>query len=203
MNNSRKDRYLERCEAVDAAMQRVQDLNKAIAERMRRYAKEGTLYTKTQRLADSDALKEAEEQVRRVLESFDEIENDSEIHALSLNEFDSVISGVCQKLSLRKDASTVLRTLLLRSHPFLPDVASSIPTRDLLNDLGIDKPTYTQLRMAFDELESAKTLQGADASSQITFKLFATLDWSADSLSVRYTFSGLFLHLIQRLGNLR
>lgn len=65
----------ERCEVAEAAGTRVQELTAAIVEKWRRMRKEGVLYSKGERKADSDALEEASEQYHLISESVDGIED--------------------------------------------------------------------------------------------------------------------------------
>jgi hypothetical protein len=67
--------YRERCEAAEATANRVQELTAAIVHKLRRMAKDGVLYSSAERKADSEALEEAQEQFRLVLESVYEIED--------------------------------------------------------------------------------------------------------------------------------
>ncbi len=75
MNTYVQQIYRERCQAAEDAAQRVRELHQAILDRWHRMAKEGVLYTRGERQADSDALEEATEQFKLILASVYEIED--------------------------------------------------------------------------------------------------------------------------------
>lgn len=68
--------YQERLKSAEIAADRVQGLHRGILDKMAHMAKDGVLYSRSQRQADSDALKEAEEQFRLILASVYEVEDD-------------------------------------------------------------------------------------------------------------------------------
>lgn len=68
--------YRERCGAAEAAANRVQELHRTILDRWQRMRECGALYSRSERQADSDALREASEQFEAVLASVYDIEDD-------------------------------------------------------------------------------------------------------------------------------
>lgn len=75
MNQYIQKIYSERCEAAQNAANRVQELTATILAKWKRMGKEGILYSSGERAADSDALVEAQEQFRLVLDSVCAIED--------------------------------------------------------------------------------------------------------------------------------
>lgn len=75
MNTYIQQVYRERCQAAEDAAQRVRERHQAILDRWQDMAKDGVLYTRAKRLADSEALKEASEQFTLILASVYELED--------------------------------------------------------------------------------------------------------------------------------
>lgn len=75
MNEYIRQVYQQRLEAAETARLRVVEITQTILEKWRKMGKEGRLYPRGERNADSDSLKEAEDQFRLVLESVYEIED--------------------------------------------------------------------------------------------------------------------------------
>lgn len=76
MNQYIQQIYRERCEAAETAANRVRERHQAILNRWREMAQKGVLYAQAERQADSNALKEAEEQFRLVLSGVYELEDE-------------------------------------------------------------------------------------------------------------------------------
>lgn len=75
MNDYIREIYTQRLAAAEAARQQLIEKTDIITERWRQMSKEGRLYTKAQRDADSKALETAEDTFRQVLLSVYELED--------------------------------------------------------------------------------------------------------------------------------
>jgi hypothetical protein len=75
MNEYIRQIYQQRLEVAESARLRAAGIQQTIIENERKMLKEGRLYLRSERAANSDALREAEEQFRLALESVFQIED--------------------------------------------------------------------------------------------------------------------------------